>query len=41
MLGAAVFEKILARGWAVREAGTRAVSFSPAGALKMTAWFSR
>jgi DNA-binding transcriptional ArsR family regulator len=40
-LGAAIFEKILARGWAVREARTRVVRFSPAGERKVAAWFSR
>ncbi len=39
-LGAAVFEHILARGWAVREAKTRIVRFSAAGERKMTGWIS-
>jgi DNA-binding transcriptional ArsR family regulator len=37
-LGAAVFESILARGWAVREAKTRIVRFSPVGERKMKGW---
>jgi len=41
VVGAAIFEKILARGWAARERGTRVVRFSPAGARKLIAWFSR
>ena len=40
-LGAAIFQHILARRWAVCEKGTRVVRFSPAGENKMTAWFSR
>ena len=39
-LGAAVFQLILARGWAVREAKTRIVRFSAAGERKMTGWMS-
>jgi DNA-binding transcriptional ArsR family regulator len=39
-LGAVVFDHIVARGWAVREAGTRIVRFSAAGEQKMRAWFS-
>jgi DNA-binding transcriptional ArsR family regulator len=39
-LGALVFDHIVARGWAVREAGTRIVRFSAAGEQKMRAWFS-
>ena len=40
-LGAAVFDRILARGWAVREAKTRIVRFSTAGEQRLRAWFSR
>ena len=40
-LGAAVFQHILDRGWAVRERKTRIVRFSPAGEQKARAWFSR
>ena len=40
-LGAAIFADILARGWAVREARTRVVRFSPAGERKVTAWLAR
>lgn len=40
-LGAAIFDHILARGWAVREAKTRIVRFSALGEQKMGAWFSR
>jgi DNA-binding transcriptional ArsR family regulator len=40
-LGAAIFERVLARGWAVREKATRIVRFSPEGECKMSAWFSR
>ena len=40
-LGAALFEYVLGRGWAVREKKTRIVRFSPAGEQKMRAWFSR
>jgi len=39
-LGAAVFEWILARGWAVREARTRIVRFRGDGERKIRAWFS-
>jgi DNA-binding transcriptional ArsR family regulator len=39
-LGAVVFDHIVARGWAVREGGTRIVRFSAAGEQKMQAWFS-
>jgi DNA-binding transcriptional ArsR family regulator len=39
-LGAVVFDHIVARGWAVREAATRIVRFSTAGEQKMRAWFS-
>jgi len=41
VLGAAIFEQILAHGWAVRERGTRVVRFSAVGTRKMIAWFSR
>ncbi len=40
-LGAAIFDRVLTRGWAVREAGTRVVRFSPDGERRMKAWFSR
>jgi DNA-binding transcriptional ArsR family regulator len=40
-LGAAVFQYVLARGWAVHERKTRVVRFTPAGEQKMQAWFSR
>ena len=40
-LGAALFDHILGRGWAVREARTRIVRFSAAGERDMKAWFSR
>jgi hypothetical protein len=40
-LGAAIFEHIVARGWAVREKKTRVVRFSPAGEQKLKAWLSR
>ena len=40
-LGAAVFDHILARHWAVREARTRIVRFSPTGERNAAAWFSR
>jgi DNA-binding transcriptional ArsR family regulator len=39
-LGAAIFDHIVERRWAVREAKTRVVRFSPAGERKMAAWFS-
>jgi DNA-binding transcriptional ArsR family regulator len=39
-LGAALFDHILARGWAVREARTRIVRFSAVGEREMEAWFS-
>ena len=38
-LGAAIFDDILVRGWAIREARTRVVRFSTAGERKMMAWF--
>ena len=38
-LGSAIFDHILARGWAVREGGTRIVRFSAAGEQKMQSWF--
>jgi DNA-binding transcriptional ArsR family regulator len=40
-LGAAIFEHIVARGWAVREKKTRVVRFSPAGEQKLKVWLSR
>ena len=39
-LGAAVFQHMLDRGWAVQERKTRIVRFSPAGEQKARAWFS-
>ena len=39
-LGAAVFDQILTRGWAVREAKTRIVRFSAPGERKMKAWIA-
>jgi DNA-binding transcriptional ArsR family regulator len=41
VLGAAIFDEIIARRWAVREARTRVVRFSPQGERALTAWFSR
>jgi hypothetical protein len=38
-LGAAIFDEILARGWAVREARTRVVRFSATGEPRLVAWF--
>ncbi len=38
-LGAALFELMLARQWAVREAGTRIVRFAPGGERKIEACF--
>jgi DNA-binding transcriptional ArsR family regulator len=40
-LGAAIFDRVLAGGWAIREKATRVVRFSPEGERKMSAWFSR
>ncbi|MGP0060071.1 MAG: ArsR/SmtB family transcription factor [Beijerinckiaceae bacterium] len=40
-LGAAIFERVLERGWAIREKATRVVRFSLDGEREMTAWFSR
>ena len=40
-LGEAVFDHLVARGWAVRGARTRVVRFSAAGEENMRAWFSR
>jgi DNA-binding transcriptional ArsR family regulator len=39
-LGSAIFDRIIAQGWAVREARTRIVRFSAAGKRKMEAWIS-
>jgi DNA-binding transcriptional ArsR family regulator len=39
-LGGAIFERIIALGWAVGEARTRVVRFSAAGERKMKAWIS-
>ena len=41
MLGAAILDHVVARHWAVREAKSRVVRFSPAGEQKLKAWFSR
>jgi DNA-binding transcriptional ArsR family regulator len=41
VLGAALFDYILGRGWAVREARTRIVRFSAAGERNLKAWFPR
>ena len=40
-LGAAIFQYMLARSWAVQERKTRVVRFSPAGEQRARAWFSR
>jgi DNA-binding transcriptional ArsR family regulator len=40
-LGAAILDHVVARRWAVREAKSRVVRFSPAGEQKLKAWFSR
>jgi DNA-binding transcriptional ArsR family regulator len=40
-LGAAILDHVVARRWAVREARSRVVRFSPAGEQKLKAWFSR
>jgi DNA-binding transcriptional ArsR family regulator len=39
-LGGAIFDWIVAQGWAVREKRTRIVRFSATGGRKLTAWFS-
>jgi DNA-binding transcriptional ArsR family regulator len=39
-LGGAIFDWVVAQGWAIREARTRVVRFSAAGGRKMTAWIS-
>jgi DNA-binding transcriptional ArsR family regulator len=39
-LGGAIFDRIIALDWAVREARTRIVRFSAAGERKMKAWIS-
>jgi DNA-binding transcriptional ArsR family regulator len=39
-LGSAIFDRIMAQGWGVREARTRIVRFSPTGERKMKAWIS-
>jgi hypothetical protein len=41
VLGAAIFQKILAQRWAVCEPKTRVVRFSASGERKLQAWFSR
>jgi hypothetical protein len=41
VLGAAIFEEILGRRWAGREAKTRVVRFSATGERKLVAWFTR
>ena len=40
-LGAAILDRIVDKGWAVRETRTRIVRFSPGGERKLQAWFSR
>jgi len=40
-LGAAILDRIVEQGWAVREAKTRIVRFSPGGERKLQTWFSR
>jgi hypothetical protein len=39
-LGGAIFDRIIALGWAVGEARTRIVRFSAGGERKMKAWIS-
>ena len=39
-LGGAIFDRVIAREWAVREARTRIVRFSTAGERKMRAWIA-
>ena len=39
-LGGAIFDRVIARDWAVREARTRIVRFSTAGERKMRAWIA-
>jgi DNA-binding transcriptional ArsR family regulator len=39
-LGAAIFDHMLARGWASRRAGSRIVRFAPGGEQKITAWYA-
>jgi DNA-binding transcriptional ArsR family regulator len=39
-LGSAIFDRIMAQGWGVREARTRIVRFFPTGERKMKAWIS-
>jgi DNA-binding transcriptional ArsR family regulator len=41
VLGAAIFEEILGRRWAGRDAKTRVVRFSATGERKLVAWFTR
>jgi len=41
LLGAAIFDDILAMRWAVREPKTRVVRFSETGERKLVAWFTR
>jgi DNA-binding transcriptional ArsR family regulator len=41
LLGAAIFDNILAMRWAVREPKTRVVRFSETGERKLVAWFTR
>ena len=40
-LGGAILDRIVALGWAVREARTRIVRFAPAGEQKLKAWIAR
>ena len=39
-LGGAIFDRVVALGWAVREGRTRVVRFSAAGERKMRAWIA-
>jgi DNA-binding transcriptional ArsR family regulator len=41
VLGATIFDQVLARRWAAREPKTRVVRFSEAGERKLVAWFTR
>lgn len=39
-LGAAIFDAILSRRWAMRDRGSRVIRFAKGGENKITAWFS-
>jgi hypothetical protein len=39
-LGAAIFRRVLERGWASQEKSARVVRFRAGGERDMTAWFS-